>query len=62
MDLLDIEAAAQRLGISPCSLRRWTHQRRIPFIRMGRTIRFSPQALDSFVLSNVVEPTESVIR
>ena len=60
IDLMDVETAAQCLGISSHSLRRWTRKRCVPFVRMGRTIRFSRQALNSFILANAVKPANQV--
>lgn len=36
IDLLDISAAAQLLGVSETSLRRWTNSGRLPCLRIGR--------------------------
>ena len=47
-ELLDIDEAARRLGVSASYLYR-NHQR-FPFIRrMGRSLRFSAQGLDSYI-------------
>ena len=54
--LLDIEQAANLLGVSVASLYRWTQTKKIPCIRLGRrVIRFDPRALEKFLAQNTVE-------
>ncbi len=55
--LIDIVAAAAHLGVSVFTLRRWVAQRTVPFVRLGRAIRFKPSALDHFVSAHTVEPS-----
>jgi excisionase family DNA binding protein len=54
--LLDIEKAAEVLGIHVATLYRWARAKRVPCIRMGpRVIRFDPRALERFLAQNTVE-------
>ena len=53
--LLSIKEAASLLSFSPYTLRIWTFQRRIPFIRLGRRIAFRKQDLMELVNKNLVE-------
>jgi excisionase family DNA binding protein len=54
--LLDIEQAAEVLGIHVATLYRWSRARRVPCIRMGaRVIRFDPIVLEKFLRQNTVE-------
>jgi hypothetical protein len=47
--------AAERLGLSPATLRKWRCQGRGPrFARLGRRILYRPADLDDFVLRNLV--------
>ena len=55
-ELLTIEEAADRLKMSVRYLRRAVAERRIPFHRLGRSIRFDPGDLAAFVQANRVEP------
>jgi excisionase family DNA binding protein len=58
--LLDIDQAAEVLGIHVATLYRWARARRVPCIRMGaRIIRFDPRELDRFLARNTVEARES---
>ena len=48
--LLTLEEAGAYLHVSPETLRRWTAQRRIDFVRVGqRLIRFRRSALDAWI-------------
>ena len=54
---LDLRRAADRLGVSPHTLRRWAlYQRRLPFLRLGRRLLFRRQDLEGFELANLVTP------
>ena len=43
--LLSARQAASTLGIKLSTLRKWTYQRRIPCIRLGRRVLYDPKAL-----------------
>jgi len=40
--LLDIEAVAERLGVTERHVRRLVAERRIPHVKVGRFVRFDP--------------------
>lgn len=54
--LINNEAAAAILGISPFSMRRKVALKQVPFVRIGRRILFSPSSLRSFIEANTVQP------
>ncbi len=46
---LSLKEAAERLGISPLTLRVWAvYQHRIAYLRLGRRILFRPADLEEF--------------
>lgn len=47
--LLDMRAVAQLLSTSERHVRRLVAERRIPFVRVGRFIRFEASAISSWV-------------
>ncbi len=54
--LLDIRAAAIRLGCSERFIRRLVQERRIPFVKLGGTrVRFVDSDLDAWVARQRVE-------
>lgn len=47
--LLTVEEFAAALGLSPKTVRQWTWMRRVPFIRVGRAIRFRPETVNEII-------------
>jgi excisionase family DNA binding protein len=54
-DLITIEEAAELLGLSKVTLRRWTRDGRLPCIRIGSRgdRRFRPSDLEAYVISQM---------
>lgn len=53
MKCLGLEAAAERLSVSPLTLRRWARDSKIESVRLGRRVVFREDSLEAFVQSNV---------
>jgi excisionase family DNA binding protein len=54
--LLDVRAAAERLGCSERFIRRLVQERRIPFVKLGGTrVRFVEVDIDKWVADQRVE-------
>ena len=47
--LIDIAAAADRLGVSPRFMRRLVTERRVPYYKVGHFIRFDPDELNEWL-------------
>jgi excisionase family DNA binding protein len=47
--LLSIEEVAERLGVSTRYVRHQIFQRRIPFVKIGRLVRFDEQDLEAYI-------------
>jgi excisionase family DNA binding protein len=58
-ELLNVEEAADRIGMSARYVRRLIAERRIVFYRIGRSIRLDPADLTALVESSRVEPISS---
>jgi excisionase family DNA binding protein len=43
--LSDYREAAKALGVRPSTLRKWTSQKVIPFVRVGRCVRYDVSEL-----------------
>jgi excisionase family DNA binding protein len=52
--LLDYEAAAAYLAVTPRHVRELWEKRRLGAIKVGRSVRFSREDLDAFIVSNRV--------
>lgn len=50
--LLTVQEAADYLAISVSTLYGWAWQRRIPFVKIGRALRFDRADLEQFIKSN----------
>jgi excisionase family DNA binding protein len=60
--LLDVVGAAETLGVSVHTVRKWVQERRLPVTRIGRTVRFHPRALEELIEANTVRPKQAGTR
>jgi excisionase family DNA binding protein len=54
-ELLNLREGAKELKLSIHTLRAWTYQKKIPFVRLGRRVLLRRQDLEELVKKNVVE-------
>jgi len=54
--LLTIQQAAQITGVSITTLYKWVSQRKIPYIKMGRLVKFDPLKLEEWIKQQTVMP------
>ena len=47
--LLTVQEAARYLSVSVSTVYGWVWQRRIPFVKIGRAVRFDPRDLEAFI-------------
>lgn len=57
--LIDQAAAAKRLGVSVHWVRRAVYTRTLPHVKVGRLVRFEPDALDTWIAERRVTRTTS---
>ena len=57
--LLTMEQLAERLGVTPRHVRRLVAERRVPFVRVGRFIRFDPADVAHWLGRNSVTGTRT---
>lgn len=55
-DLLTIEGLAQRLLVSKNTIYSWVSRKRIPYIKLGRLIRFSWKEIQAWMEKNSRQP------
>ncbi|MFI5097242.1 MAG: helix-turn-helix domain-containing protein [Candidatus Acidiferrales bacterium] len=61
--LVTVKEAAQFLSVSVSTLYGWVWQRKIPFVKVGRALRFKMSALENFVQANTYEArAEAIVR
>lgn len=51
---LDYEGAAAYLNTTARHMRRLVARREIPFVKVGRLVRFLPEALDEYLASRTI--------
>ena len=47
--LLTYQEAAEILAVKPQTLRQWVSAKRIPYVKIGAAVRFSPDQLEDFI-------------
>jgi len=47
--LWDVAGLAERLGVTERFVRRLVAERRVPFLKIGKFVRFDPRAVDSWL-------------
>ena len=52
--LITVQDAGKFLAVSTSTLYGWVYQRRIPFVKVGRALRFELAELQKFIQSNRV--------
>ena len=57
--MLDVDGVALSLGITPRHVRRMVAERRIPFFKVGRFVRFDPGELDLWLEQRRVDERRS---
>ena len=57
--LIAIQEAAEYTGLSPHTLYTMVSQRRIPFVKVGRLVKFDVELLDKWIKQNTVMPMPS---
>jgi excisionase family DNA binding protein len=53
--LMTVNDAARHLAVSVSTLYGWVYQRRIPFVKVGRALRFEVADLDAFIQRNRIQ-------
>jgi excisionase family DNA binding protein len=60
--LLDVNGAAERLGVSPFTVRAWLRQRRLAYVKLGRRVLVPENAIIRFIEMNTVAAHEQDSR
>jgi excisionase family DNA binding protein len=54
--LLSIEEIAGVLGVPKSTVYSWTHKKTVPFIKVGRLVRFQPGEMEKWLKNQAVIP------
>jgi len=60
--LLDVHALAEVLCVTPRHIQRLVAERRIPYLKVGRFVRFDPAELDGWLDAQRVEMRQPALR
>jgi excisionase family DNA binding protein len=52
--LIDIAELGKQTSIKVATLRKYVAQRKIPFVKVGRLVRFRPSEIDGWIASRAV--------
>jgi len=47
--LLKPDEVAEFLGVQKSTIYQWTHKGFIPYVKLGRLVRFSPKAIEQWI-------------
>jgi excisionase family DNA binding protein len=47
--MLNVHELSKELGISESGIYQWISQRKIPFVKIGRTVRFDPEEISKWL-------------
>jgi excisionase family DNA binding protein len=59
--LLDIDGLADRLGVGERFVRRLVEERRIPYLKIGRLVRFDAREVEEWISSRRIQPTGPIV-
>lgn len=54
--LLNITELAEYLSVKEASIRSWVYKKKIPFIKVGKLVRFKVEDIESWLQSKKEEP------
>ena len=57
-NLIDLPAVADRLGVNHRFIRRLVAERRIPYLKVGRLLRFDPVEIDAILAAGAERARE----
>lgn len=52
--LLNVQEAADQLGIKPATVRAWLLRRKLPCVHVGRAVRIPAEAITEFIERNTI--------
>ena len=53
--LIDVKQLSESTGLSVFTLYSWINQKRIPYVKVGRLVRFDPRKIEKWIEGNSVE-------
>lgn len=53
-NLLSYPEAAEILSVSEITLRKWVSARKIEHLKIGRSVRFTPEQIENFLHASVI--------
>lgn len=60
--LLNVNQLADILGIKRITIYEWVHDKKIPFIKLGKRVLFHPQDVEEFIMANKVKSKDCELK
>jgi len=48
--LIDVKQLSESTGLSVFTLYSWINQKRIPYVKLGRLVRFDPKKIEKWIV------------
>ena len=55
MAYLTVPETAKGLAVKPGTVRKWIYEGRLPYVKLGRVVRVSTEAVAEFIKKNTVQ-------
>jgi len=53
--LINVKQLSELTGLSVFTLYSWINQKKIPYVKVGRLVRFDPRRIEKWIEGNTVE-------
>jgi len=59
--LIDVKQLSESTGLSVFTLYSWINQKKIPYVKVGRLVRFDPRRIEKWIEGNSVEERNRMV-
>ena len=55
-NLLNVKELSEYTGISKSTIYEWVNMKKIPYIKIGKLVKFDPKDIDAFIQNHKIKP------